>query len=136
MAHRTGRPSETVQVRIESRPAVARIRRERDGALIGETPFTESWLQGTGVEKLRLEREGYQSERVEIPLDRGLVTRIDLRRHQPPRQAARPRRPAAPLSSEPAKWDQLPTHTPSKWDVPLKPGAPAPASGSKGRPPN
>ena len=46
--------------------------RERDDADIGATPFKESWRVGPGIERVRLELEGYRAETFAVPLDRGV----------------------------------------------------------------
>ena len=55
-----------------SEPSGARVVREKDGAVIGMTPFRETWPSGGGVLKLRLELDGYRAESVAVPLDRGV----------------------------------------------------------------
>jgi hypothetical protein len=65
---------------ITSEPIGARIVRERDGADIGVTPLRESWPVGTGVEKLRIEAEGFLPENFIVPLDRGVDLRFTLTR--------------------------------------------------------
>jgi serine/threonine-protein kinase len=113
-AHQPGR---TVVVRIDSKPAGARIRRERDGALIGETPFEESWRLDKGIERLRIERDGYRAGKVDVPLERGVIASEDLQRERQVRRAARPRSTPAPAKWEPA--------APPKWDGPATPAAPS-----------
>jgi hypothetical protein len=82
----------------------------RDGAVLGHTPFHESWRPSTGVEKLRLERDGYRSEPVEVPLERGLHVTLTLKKE---RAAARPRHKPAP---PPSKWENDKPASPQKWD--------------------
>src|SRR4051812_27378542 len=61
-----------VTAALVTEPSGARVVREKDGAVIGMTPFRESWPSGGGVLKLRLELDGYRSESVTVPLDRGV----------------------------------------------------------------
>src|SRR6185503_1746938 len=51
-----------------------------DGAVIGMTPFRETWPNGDGVSKLRLELDGYRTESVSVPLDRGVDLSFTLRK--------------------------------------------------------
>jgi serine/threonine-protein kinase len=76
--HPTPQPPTTIDVHIESAPAAARVVRERDGAVLGQTPFREAWPVGTGVERLRLELDGHRPESVVVPLAQGLETRVPL----------------------------------------------------------
>jgi serine/threonine protein kinase len=62
----------TVTAALVSEPSGARVVREKDGAIIGMTPFRETWPSGGGVLKLRLELDGYRTESVAVPLDRGV----------------------------------------------------------------
>jgi serine/threonine-protein kinase len=62
----------TVTAAIVSDPSGARVVREKDGAVIGMTPFRENWPSGDGVRKLRIELDGYRTEAVTVPLDRGV----------------------------------------------------------------
>jgi hypothetical protein len=62
----------TVAAALVSEPSGARVVREKDGAVIGMTPFRETWPSGGGVLKLRLELDGYRTESVAVPLDRGV----------------------------------------------------------------
>ena len=120
-------PAPDVAVRLTSDPPGARVVREKDGALIGLTPVREKWPAAPGVEKLRLEMEGYRTESVAVPLDRGVDLSFALKRQaaapahrRPP--AAHPAAPpaiAAPASSPPAA-----TPPPA---TPPAPAAPAPA---------
>ena len=105
---------------IVSDPPGARVVREKDGAVIGMTPFRETWPSGDGVTKLRLELDGYRTETVVVPLDRGVDLSFALRKVAPPEPhkhketkqapaakvspaAPRPRAPAlkSPPGSEP-----------------------------------
>jgi serine/threonine-protein kinase len=95
----------TVDVAIQSIPAGARVVRERDGVVLGETPFQETWPQGAGAERLRLELPGHEPESVTVPLGQGLSARVPLRAvprpkakvgHHPPKA-----KPAAPKPREP-----------------------------------
>jgi serine/threonine protein kinase len=62
----------TVTAALVSEPSGARVVREKDGAVIGMTPFRETWPSGGGVMKLRLELDRYRPESVAVPLDRGV----------------------------------------------------------------
>ena len=73
-----------VTAAIVSEPAGARVVREKDGAVIGMTPFRETWPSGDGVTKLRLELDGYRSEMVAVPLDRGVDLSFALRKVSAP----------------------------------------------------
>ena len=79
------RPAEkTVTAAIVSAPPGARVVREKDGAVIGMTPFHETWPSGDGVQQLRLELDGYRPEAVIVPLDRGVDLTFALRKIPPP----------------------------------------------------
>jgi hypothetical protein len=101
-------PAPLVKVRIGSRPGDALVVRERDGHELGPTPFEDSWPQGTGVEKVRLERAGYRPEHLEVPLDRPSNLTVELKKEReavaspPPRpHHARPRPVHTPPRPEP-----------------------------------
>jgi serine/threonine-protein kinase len=70
----------TVTAALVSEPSGARVVRERDGAVIGMTPFRETWPSGDGVLKLRLELDGYRAESVAVPLDRGVDLSFTMHR--------------------------------------------------------
>jgi hypothetical protein len=84
--------------------------REKDGAVIGMTPFRETWPSGDGVRKLRLELDGYRTEAVAVPLDRGVDLSFALRKV---------------AQAEPRKHKDT-THGPAS-KVPHAPAAPAAA---------
>jgi serine/threonine protein kinase len=106
-----------ISVGIKSDPLGARVVRERDGADIGVTPFKESWPVSAGVEKLRIEMDGFVPEPFVVPLDRGVDLAFALKKvptpaphrkkaHESSGATAGPRgapRPAAsaPLTSKP-----------------------------------
>jgi tRNA A-37 threonylcarbamoyl transferase component Bud32 len=98
-------PPRLIPVAINSRPPGASVIRERDGALLGRTPFTASWPAGTGVEKLRLEAEGHRPHALGVALDRGLDTTIDLHRLPAVERPSRAPKPAprSPAPAAPAK---------------------------------
>jgi serine/threonine protein kinase len=96
-------PTPSIAVSLTSEPAGARVIRDRDDAVIGVTPLKESWPVATGVEKLRLELDGYQPENVIVPLDRGVGLSIALRRIAAPPTHRRP------ASSHPASAAPAPT---------------------------
>jgi hypothetical protein len=115
----------TIAIKIDSSPSGARVVRDKDGATIATTPFEESWPLGQGVEKLRLELEGYRPAELLVPLDRGvaLTARLQVleaaataarRRspiHAPPRPAAAPvvqtSPPPAPAAAKKSSYDEM-----------------------------
>lgn len=117
----------TVTAAIVSNPAGARVVREKDGAVIGMTPFHETWPSGDGVKKLRLELDGYRPESVAVPLDRGVDLSFVLRKAQ---AASEPQHkhggakhgatPAQKSGKVPAAAPTPPPHLPSQSEpVPL-----------------
>jgi serine/threonine-protein kinase len=87
---------ETVSIAVRSMPDGARVVRERDGALLGQTPLQLSWPRSVGVESLRLHREGYRNETLLVPLNRSGESTIELHPiTPPPRTEAAKQRPAA-----------------------------------------
>jgi len=101
-----------VTAAILSDPPGARVVREKDGAVIGTTPFRESWPSGDGVSKLRLELDGYRPESVAVPLDRGVDLTFKLHKT------------AAAATAEPHKPHKDAKHGPAT----KAPAGPAPAS--------
>jgi serine/threonine-protein kinase len=100
----------SVKAAIVSDPPGARVVREKDGAVIGMTPFRETWPSGDGVTKLRLELDGYRPEPVVVPLDRGVDLSFTLHRAQPAepqhkhkesKHGAAAKSPAGPPSTAP-----------------------------------
>jgi serine/threonine protein kinase len=75
----TAAPVPAVAVRLTSEPAGARVVRETDGALVGVTPLETTWPSTAGVQKLRLERDGYRVESVIVPLDRDVDLTFPLK---------------------------------------------------------
>ena len=75
--------------------------REKDGANIGVTPFDEAWPKGIGVEKLKLELEGYLPEPFAVPLDRGVELSFPLTK-APAAVAPKHKRSASPPHETPA----------------------------------
>jgi serine/threonine-protein kinase len=112
----------SVTAAIVSDPPGARVVREKDGAVIGMTPFRESWPSGDGVTKLRLELDGYRAETVAVPLDRGVDLSFALRKV---------------AQAEPHKHQET-KHSPSGHapaaKVPAAPAAPAPKPPSRSEP--
>jgi hypothetical protein len=99
---------------IDSQPSGALLVRERDGAVLGPTPFHESWRPSRGLEKLRLEHDGFRPETVQVPLDRGFNGTIALKKDQPARPHHKP-------AHTPSKWENAPRPaSPEKWDDPAK----------------
>jgi serine/threonine-protein kinase len=100
-----------VTAAIGSQPAGARVVRERDGAVIGTTPFRERWPSGDGVQKLRLELDGYRPETLIVPMDRGVELSFTLhklaeaepRRDRPSKHHAPKAEPAKPSPPKPAR---------------------------------
>jgi eukaryotic-like serine/threonine-protein kinase len=105
-----------VRAAIVSTPGGARVVRDKDGAVMGMTPFRETWPRRDGIEKFRVELDGYRPETVVVPLDRGVDLSLTLRpiavpAQKPAREKSkeRPRavkqttpRPATPGSQPPA----------------------------------
>jgi hypothetical protein len=114
-----------VTAAIVSDPPGARVVREKDGAVIGMTPFRETWPRGDGVKKLRLELDGYHPESVAVPLDRGVDLSFALRKVA----AAEPQ---PPHKHRDAKHGAA-AHTPAKPSAPA-PAAPVPAPAPKPAP--
>jgi serine/threonine-protein kinase len=116
-----------VTAAIVSDPPGARVVREKDGAVIGMTPFRETWPSGDGVRKLRLELDGYRTEAVAAParsqasiLSFALrkspsrtaqahkTRRADRCRGSAPRLGARPCAEAGPRAEAAAKSEPVP----------------------------
>ncbi|HVU50686.1 MAG TPA: serine/threonine-protein kinase [Polyangia bacterium] len=108
-------PPAKIVVSIASQPAGARVVRERDGADIGVTPFKESWPAAAGVEKMRLELDGYRPQPLVVPLDRGVALELALTK----------------LEREPAKRARGPAKAPAKAPPPRAPRPEAPARPSE-----
>jgi eukaryotic-like serine/threonine-protein kinase len=111
------RPAKTVTAAIVSTPPGARVVREKDGAVIGMTPFRETWPSGDGVKQLRLELDGFRPEPVVVPLDRGVDLSFTLRKiaqpepHKHKHTPAPPpgaKGPAAPAPKLPSKTEPVP----------------------------
>jgi hypothetical protein len=77
-------------------PEGARVVREKDGAVIGMTPFRETWPSGDGVTRLRLELDGYRTETVAVPLDRGVDLSFALRKVAVPADSHKHKDPKRP----------------------------------------
>jgi hypothetical protein len=112
---------EEIAVSITSEPVGARVVRERDGADLGVTPLKESWPVGTGVEKLRVEAEGFLPQHFIVPLDRGVELKFTLTKAPPAvehkkRHGSSSR--AAP-SQEPSRAPRTPKVAPPPEPVPL-----------------
>jgi serine/threonine-protein kinase len=109
-----------VTAAIVSDPPGARVVRDKDGAVIGMTPFRESWPSGDGVRELRLELDGYRPESVAVPLDRGVDLSFTLRklpqaephRHKEAKHAPAARPPAAKAPAAPAAGTPAPAPKP------------------------
>jgi serine/threonine-protein kinase len=111
----------TVSVAIKSEPVGARLVRERDGAAIGVTPFKEDWPAAAGVEKLKLELDGYRSEPFVVPLDRGVSLSFSLTKtaSAPVSAKHKPHHAAPSPASEPARTPAPAAPTPKPEPVPL-----------------
>jgi eukaryotic-like serine/threonine-protein kinase len=109
-----------VVVSLTSDPSGARIVRERDGAVIGMTPYKQSWPAGDGVEKLRIEKDSFNAQNVIVPLDRGVDLSFTLAAVAAPHKrkpaAARAVAPAskAPAAPAPAALPASPPPSPPK----------------------
>jgi hypothetical protein len=96
-APRAPAPPETAVVSITSVPPGARLVRERDAADIGATPFKESWRVGPGIERVRLELDGYRAETFAVPLDHGVdLTFVLKKTPRAPYKTFAPRAPGPP----------------------------------------
>jgi hypothetical protein len=117
-----------VSVAIDSTPSEARLVRVRDGAVLGKTPFRETWPQAAGTEKLRLERDGYRPESVVVPLDLGLTFTVSLSKLAEPATTAATEPPAR--GNKLAKHHRLaPTEPPggaAPQPQPARPASPVP----------
>jgi serine/threonine-protein kinase len=105
------RPAAKVTAAIVSTPPGARVVREKDGAVIGTTPFRETWPGGEGITKLRLELDGYHAESVAVPLDRGVDLSFAMRK-------------AAAAAVEPANKRKDARHAPARPPAAKAPAAP------------
>jgi tRNA A-37 threonylcarbamoyl transferase component Bud32 len=102
------RAPETAVVSITSVPPGARLVRERDDADIGATPFKEAWRVGPGIERVRLELDGYRTETFAVPLDHGVDLTLTLKKT--PRAPYKTFAPRAP--GPPPPIDEAPTSAP------------------------
>ena len=91
----------TVTAAIVSAPPGARVVREKDGAVIGMTPFRETWPGGEGVTKLRLELDGFRTESVVVPLDCGVDLSFALHKVAQPEPHKRKETKQAPAEKVP-----------------------------------
>ena len=101
----------TVTAALVSEPSGARVVREKDGAVIGMTPFRETWPSGGGVLKLRLELDGYRTESVAVPLDRGVDLAFTMHKvasGEPPKHRDAKHAPAAKTPRPAAKSEPVP----------------------------
>jgi len=95
-------PPRMVNVSFTSQPAGARVVRVRDGAVLGTTPLQQEWQAERGAEPVRLEKDGYRTEEVVVPLDRGGHFSFPLSKLGRPRPAPKPR-PSRPEPAPPPK---------------------------------
>jgi serine/threonine protein kinase len=121
------KPPGTVTAAIASEPAGARVVREKDGAVIGMTPFHETWPAGNGVTRLRLELDGYRPEAVVVPHDRGVDLSFTLHKQTP---AEAPHKHHEGKHTSPP----LPAGPPPKPAEPPKPVEPPPKPAPKSEP--
>ncbi len=101
----------TVTAALVSEPSGARVVREKDGAIIGMTPFRETWPSGGGVLKLRLELDGYRTESVAVPLDRGVDLAFTMHKvasGEPPKHRDTKHAPGAKTPRPAAKSEPVP----------------------------
>jgi tRNA A-37 threonylcarbamoyl transferase component Bud32 len=116
----------TVKASIVTDPPGARVVRQRDGAVIGMTPFREEWPRSTGIEAIRLELNGYRPESMVVPLDRGVDLLFSLRKATPaPNAEAERLQRDRPRGSK---------RSPAARPSPPKPATPAPAAAPKPAP--
>ena len=80
---------------------------------MGMTPFRETWPRRDGIEKFRVELDGYRPETVVVPLDRGVDLSFALR-------------PVAATEQKPARDKSKERPRAVKQAAP-RPAAPAPA---------
>jgi serine/threonine-protein kinase len=115
VGHSDDKPG-TISVEIVTTPEGARVIREKDGEPLGSTPLRQPWPRAKGDEPLRLELDGYQSERVIAPLDRDLSVTLELK------EVAKPAAPStAPAPSRHRPSEKLdPPSAVTKRPEPLK----------------
>jgi hypothetical protein len=91
-------------------PPGARLVRERDDADLGVTPFKESWRVGPGIERVRIELDGYRAETFAVPLDRGVDLTFTLKKlPRAPSKTFAPHAPGPPpLDPAPAPLEPAP----------------------------
>jgi hypothetical protein len=70
---------ERINVRVDSRPAGARVVDAATGRLLGVTPFSARRDRASGALKVNLELQGYETAEVELPLDFSSVRSVELR---------------------------------------------------------
>jgi serine/threonine protein kinase len=115
-----------IRVGVVTRPAGARIIRQRDGAALALTPAELSWPTGDGVESLQLELAGHRTATVAVPLDRGSEVNVRLEPEpEPPASAqvapAKQRRSGARAVARPVPRAPAPPPAPAgKRKEPLK----------------
>jgi serine/threonine-protein kinase len=91
-------PPAQVRVSIGSRPSEAKVVRVSDGALLGTTPFEQSFPAGSPPLEVRIEKAGFDPAVRLLHFERDLVERVSLSARRPTR-----RRPAQDEGEEPAK---------------------------------
>ncbi len=90
----------TVTVRVESDPPGASVVNAVGGGVLGVTPLTLTRPKG-GALKLRLEKDGYNPNAHDVPLDADATVQLTL--EQKPKPRAPPPHAAHPSDDEPAK---------------------------------
>jgi serine/threonine-protein kinase len=90
---RAADPPASIAVSITSTPIGARLVRESDGANLGVTPFKETWPKGSGMERMRLELDGFRPEPFAVPLERGVDLSFPLTKLVEPAQKVKPHAP-------------------------------------------
>jgi serine/threonine-protein kinase len=93
------RPPAVVQLRIQSKPAGARVVRTGDGAQLGVTPFTLEQPRGAPAIEVRFEKDGHRAVTLDLSFDRTTATNVALE----PKPAAPHARPRASRPYEPPK---------------------------------
>jgi hypothetical protein len=90
--------------------------REKDGAVIGMTPFRETWPSGDGVKQLRLELDGFDPSRwwsrwTAVSTSRSRCARFaqpEPHKHKHTRRRRPGQGPAAPAPKLPSKTEPVP----------------------------
>ena len=73
-------PMMMVSLVVESEPRGARVYRESDGVLLGETPFVVKLKRGPGSVTFLIKKRGYRSEAITMNIDRDDAFMVELKR--------------------------------------------------------